>query len=74
MVEFYGMGIHVVAPELQYVLKEHPESLNTDWLLREKDILDKVCLQDILLQKGADIGSLHKLVASLSGSLEEDAE
>ncbi len=25
VVEFYGMELHVAAPELQYVLKEHPE-------------------------------------------------
>lgn len=64
-VEFYGTEIHVVAPELQYVLKTHPELLNPDWQIREKDILDKEHLRDILIQKGTEICSLHKLVTSI---------
>jgi len=43
VVEFVGMKLHVIAPELQYTLKEHPELLNSDWVLREKDILEKEC-------------------------------
>jgi hypothetical protein len=62
VIKFYGMGIHVVAPELQYVLKEHPELLNPDWLLREKDRHDKEYLRDILMQKGTEICSLYQLV------------
>ncbi len=48
---FSGMELHVIAPELQYVLKEHPETLNPDWQPREKDILDKKYLRDILPKK-----------------------
>ena len=73
-VEFYGTGIHVVSPELQYVLKKHPEFLNPDWQFREKDILDKEYLRDILLRNGADLVSLHKLMTSIHGSVEEDAK
>jgi hypothetical protein len=65
VVEFYGMEIHVVAPELQYVLKENPALLNPNWLMREKDILDRENLRDILLQKGTEICSLHTLVTSI---------
>lgn len=65
VVKFYGIGVHVVAPELQYVLKEHPEFLNPNWLLREKDILEKEYVRDILVQKGTEICSLHKLVKSI---------
>jgi hypothetical protein len=61
---FYGTRIHVVAPELQYVLKEHPELLNAAWQIREKDILDKECSQHILIRKGASIDSLCKLATS----------
>jgi hypothetical protein len=64
-VEFYGVEVHVIAPELQYVLKECPELLNPDWILREKDILDKECLRDILLNRKMDICSLHELVRSI---------
>jgi hypothetical protein len=56
---------YVVASELQYVLKERPELLNPDWLIREKDILEKVHLRDILFKKGIDVCSLHKLVTSI---------
>ena len=63
-IEFQGIELHVVAPELQYVLKERPALMNPDWLIREKDILDKKYLQDILLKNGTDISVLHKLVTS----------
>lgn len=63
-VEFVGMKLHVVAPELQYVLKEHSELMNPDWVLREKDLLEKEYLRDILIKKGIKICSLHKLVNS----------
>lgn len=65
VIEFYGMELHVVAPELQYVLKEHPELLNPGWLLREKDTLDRKCLQDMLAKRGIDVSSLHKSVVSI---------
>lgn len=64
VIEFYGIGLHVVAPELQYVLKERPELLNPDWLIRDKDILDREYLRDIL-KKGTDVCSLYKLVTSI---------
>lgn len=62
---FHGTELHVVAAELQYVLKEHPEFLNPDWQIREKDILEKECLRDMLLNKGIDVCSLHTLVSSV---------
>lgn len=61
-VEFYGTELHVAAPELQYVLKEHPELLNLDWLIREKDVLEKEYLQDILVNKKIVVCSLHKFI------------
>ncbi len=64
-VEFCGIEVHVIAPELQYVLKEHPELLNPDWLMREKDILEKEYLRNILLQRGTDLCSLHEFVVSV---------
>jgi hypothetical protein len=61
-IKFYGKELHVVAPELQYVLKERPELLNPAWMVREQDIFEKECLQEILLKKGIDVCSLHELV------------
>jgi hypothetical protein len=66
VVRFSGVELHVIAPELQYVLKEHPEMLNPDWRRREKDILDKKYLRDILAKKGVDVCSLYKFVISSS--------
>jgi len=63
-VEFYRSELHVVAPELQYVLKEHPELLNPDWLIRQKDILEKEYLQDILVNRKIVICSLPRFVVS----------
>jgi hypothetical protein len=65
VVEFYGRKLHVVAPELQYVLKDRPELLNPDWIIREKDILEKEYLQNILLSKGIEVCSLHELVSTV---------
>jgi len=59
------MELHVIASELQYVLKERPELLNPDWLIREKDVLEKEYLQDILVKKGIDVCSLHELIISI---------
>ncbi len=66
VVRFSGIELHVIAPELQYVLKEHPEMLNSDWQLREKDVLDKKYLRDILAKKRVDVCSLYKFVISSS--------
>lgn len=66
--EFYGIEVHVVAPELQYVLKERPELLNPDWQIREKDILEREYLREILLEQGIDVCSLHKLVNSIEST------
>ena len=65
IIEFLGMELHVIAPELQYVLKEHPELLNPDWLIREKDLIEKKYLQDILVKKKIEVCSLHKLIISI---------
>ena len=65
VVEFSGMELHVIASELQYVLKDRPELLNPDWLIREKDVLEKEYLQDILVKKGIDVCSLHELIISI---------
>lgn len=70
-IEFYGRELHVVAPELQYVLKEHPELLNPDWHNRAKDILAKEYLLEILLKRGIDVCSLHELVTSLYSASNE---
>jgi hypothetical protein len=64
-IEFYELDLHVVTPELQYVLKEHPELLNPDWLGREKDVLEREYLRDILIKKGIDVCSLYKSVTSV---------
>ncbi len=64
-IEFLGTELHVIAPELQYVLKKHSELLNPDWLIREKDIIERKYLQDILLKRNIDVGSLCKLIISI---------
>jgi hypothetical protein len=65
VIPFCGMELHVIAAEFQYVLKECPELLNPDWDGREKDILEKEYLRDILLKKGIDLCLLHELVHSI---------
>ena len=64
-VNFMGIEVHVVAPELQYVLKEHPEILNPEWQPRENDLLEKQYLRDILVRKDVDVYLLHKQVVAV---------
>ncbi len=64
-VEFCGVVLHVIAPELQFVLKERPGLLNPDWVVRDKDLVEKEYLQKILLEKNVEICSLPGLVMSI---------
>ena len=63
LTRFYDVELHVVEPELQYVLKERPEILNPDWVLREQDIVAKQQLIEILESRGVDVGSLDSQVS-----------
>jgi len=64
VIEFLGIELHLISPELQYVLKEHPELLNPEWTIREKDILEKKYLQNVLIEKKVDVCLLHELIVS----------
>lgn len=66
VIEIYGMEVHIVAPELQYALKEQPALLNPHWQIREKDILDKEYLQEVLFKGGIDVGTLREMISSSS--------
>ena len=63
MIRFYGIELHVVEPEFQYVLKEYPEMLNPEWVLREKDIVAKQQLRAILESCGIGVGGLGSQVS-----------
>jgi hypothetical protein len=63
-VPFYNLKLHVVEPEFQYVLKEHPELLNPEWTRRRKDLQDKQLLREMLLKKYPDLQHLPTLVLS----------
>ena len=56
---FYNIEVHVVAPEFQYILLEHPELLNPDWKSREKDLDAKAHLRMKLEACGIAIDDLH---------------
>ena len=59
---FYDVEIHVVAPEFQYVLLSHPELLNPQWVLREKDIAARARLKTILETDGITVSKLRTMV------------
>jgi hypothetical protein len=61
-VAFCGRVVHVVQPELQYVLLEHPELLNPAWKPRPKDLADRESLRLLLQQRGVDPSSLFAAV------------
>jgi hypothetical protein len=56
---FYDLDVHVVAPELQYVLLEQPELLNPDWRPRKKDMAAKAYLKTLLEGCGTAPDDLH---------------
>jgi len=64
-IKFYETEVHVVEPELQYVLKTHPELLNPGWKPREKDYHDRKILRLILQQKSTRLNRLANQVSSL---------
>ena len=63
-IPFYDAQIHVVEPELQYVLKTHPGLLNPAWKPREKDQRDKRVLRELLQHKNTNIKQLSSQIFS----------
>lgn len=51
-VSFCGIEVHVVEPEFQYVIFEHPQMLNPNWKHREKDIVARKYLRSCVEGKG----------------------
>ena len=64
-IDFYELSVHIVSPELQYVLKTHPQLLNPKWQVREKDILDIKVLKQILMKRGVELSSLRTMVTDV---------
>lgn len=61
-IEFKDRHFHAVAPEFQYVLKLHPEFMNPEWQLREKDKADILALTNLLSKKDVNMQSLEERV------------
>lgn len=64
-VQFCDRELHVVGPELLYVLKENPELLNSKWIRRDKDIADLAYLRELLREKRYDVETLASCVTSV---------
>jgi hypothetical protein len=56
--KFYDLEVHVIAPQLQYVLLEHPELLNPAWELRNKDRIAKAYFENYLENSGVAVEGL----------------
>jgi hypothetical protein len=56
---FCDVEVHAIEPEFQWVLLEHPEMLNPEWKLRDKDIRAKEQLGKILADRGVDPHALR---------------
>ena len=63
LTQFYDVELHVIEPEFQYVLKERPEMLNPEWVLREQDIVAKQQLKKTLESRGVDVSDLGSQVS-----------
>ena len=64
-VRFLGLEVHVVEPQLGYVLKMNPRLMNPDWTSRDKDRADLEVLRAMLLEKQVDLDSLLLQVKSV---------
>jgi len=60
--EFLNLAIHVVEPELQFVLLTDPKLLNPKWVPREKDIAARIFLRALLEAKKVRLADLRNLV------------
>ena len=54
----------VVEPEFEYVIKSNPNLMNPKWTSRNKDKVEIEILEDILVQRGVDLGSLISRMSS----------
>jgi hypothetical protein len=64
-IAFLGVHVHVVKPELGYVLKTSPGLMNPEWTWRDKDQTDIEMLRALLLAKGVDVESLRPHVRAV---------
>ncbi|HEY3311801.1 MAG TPA: hypothetical protein VGK00_09195 [Anaerolineales bacterium] len=60
---FLGSFIHVVEPEFQYVMLEHPQLLNPAWRYREKDDLALKYLRSWIKDRGISPCSLFSQIS-----------
>ena len=60
--KFLDLAIHVVEPELQFVLLTDPQLLNPGWVPREKDIAARTYLRTLLEAKKVRWADLKNLV------------
>lgn len=65
-VPFYDVFVHVTAPEFEYVLKQHPELLNPEWELRDKDHEARRELTRMLAQRNVDVDRLYSQVICIN--------
>lgn len=59
---FYYIETFTITPEFEYVLKMHPELMNPEWTLREKDQVARMKLAEMLSGKYGDLSILRKRV------------
>ncbi len=59
---FYDVETHVVGPEFQYALLDHPELPNPAWKPRLKDLASRAQLKSIVENKGINVESLQALI------------
>lgn len=62
--DFYGSKAYTVKPELEYVLKIHPELMNPEWIPRNKDLAARQKLTEILQSRSIELSALREQVES----------
>ena len=59
----HEISVHVVEPELEYVLKRWPELLNPQWVPRQKDTIALEWVESFLEERGVDRRVLRSQVS-----------
>ncbi|MCP4429042.1 MAG: hypothetical protein GY803_31540 [Chloroflexi bacterium] len=59
---FQGAAVHVVEPEFECVLKHYPQLLNPDWKPRDKDIIARKQLREMITKRNNALDGLYSLV------------
>lgn len=64
--QFYGTNVYTADPKFEYTIKVHPELMNPEWMPRDKDIVARRKLEQLLTERGVAMNSLINHMQSVN--------